>query len=51
MEPVSDVRQIHKIKFDPDSPLFARAVSNLQVDSSEIAKKRLKDFKEEVALE
>ena len=51
LEPVSDIRQIHKIKFDPDSPLFARAVANLQVDSSEIAKKRLKDFKEEVALE
>ena len=48
---MSDIKQLHKIKFDPDSPLFAKAVINLQVDSAEIAKKKLRDFKQEIALE
>jgi len=51
LEPVTDLRSLHRAKFDPDSPLFQRAAANLQIDRIDIVKRKLKDFKREVVLE
>ena len=51
LEPVQDLRHVHRFKFDPDSPLFTQACANLQVDRRDIIRRKLKDFKAEVMLE
>ena len=51
LEPVQDLRHIHRFKFDPESPLFAQAAANLQVSMHDIVRKRIKDFRREVLIE
>ena len=44
LHPISEIRQIRRLKFEPDSPRFQQACQRLQIDTKDIEKKRLADF-------
>lgn len=44
LQPITDTRQIKRMKFDPDSPRFSEACSRLAIDMRDIARKKLSEF-------
>ena len=48
LHPVTEIRQIRRLKFDPDSPRFAQACQRLQIDRRDIEKRRLQDFEGQI---
>ena len=48
LQPVTELRQIKRLKFDPDSPRFNEACERLQIDKQDIAKKKLADFERQL---
>ena len=48
LAPITELRQIKRLKFNPDSPRFKEAFMRLQIDEKDITKKRLSDFEAKV---
>ena len=44
LRPITDLKQIKRLKYDLDSPRFAMACKRLQIDMKDISRKRLQDF-------
>ena len=44
LHPITEIRQIRRLKFEPESPRFQLACQRLQIDMKDIEKKRLSDF-------
>ena len=48
LHPITEIRQIRRLKFEPDSPRFAQACQRLQIDMKDITKTRLADFEAQI---
>lgn len=44
LHPITELRQVRRLKFEPDSPKFALACTRLHIDMKDITKKRLSEF-------
>ena len=44
LNPITEIRQIKRLKFDIESPRFQDACKRLQIDQSDLKKKKLADF-------
>lgn len=53
LQPISEtsIKNIKKIRFDPDSPRFAEAVTRLGVSKYDLQKRKLSDFMAEIKYE
>lgn len=51
LEPLQSSRLVRRTKWDPDSPRFKQACSNLQIGASEIEVKTKKQIEEEIKQE
>ena len=48
LHPITEIRQIRRLKFEPESPRFAQACQRLQIDMKDITKTRLADFEAQI---
>ena len=48
LHPITEIRQIRRLKFEPESPRFAQACQRLQIDMKDITKRRLADFEAQI---
>ena len=46
--PVTEIRQVKRVRFDPESPRFKEACIRLKIDMKDIQKKRLSDFEAQI---
>ena len=48
LHPITEIRQIRRLKFEPESPRFAQACQRLKIDMKDIEKRRLADFEAQI---